>query len=80
MCPQCASTNSYIAMAQGGKGVVTPGCPACRKRIFTMSKFVDHLADDVLPPLLDKLSTGRDNQANVAQDSADQSAADSGSV
>jgi hypothetical protein len=43
------------AMAEGGNGVVVPGCPACRKRIHTMVKFVDHLADDVLPPLVDKL-------------------------
>jgi hypothetical protein len=43
-------------MAKGGKGVVVPGCPACQKRINTMPQFVDHLADDVLPPLMDKLS------------------------
>jgi hypothetical protein len=46
------------SIAQGGKGVVTPGCPACRKRLFTMANFMDHLADDVLPELIDKLSTG----------------------
>lgn len=44
-------------IAQGGNGVVTPGCPACRKRLFTMANFMDHLAKDVLPPLLDRLST-----------------------
>jgi hypothetical protein len=37
------------SIAQGGNGVVTPGCPACRKRLFTMANFMDHLADDVLP-------------------------------
>jgi hypothetical protein len=31
-----------------------------------MAKFVDHLADDVLPALLDRLSTGSDNKENVA--------------
>jgi hypothetical protein len=31
------------AMAQGGKGVVVPGCPAFRKRINTMAQFLDHL-------------------------------------
>ena len=46
------------SIAQGGSGVVTPGCPACRKRLFTMQNFMDHLADDVLPGLVDKLSTG----------------------
>jgi hypothetical protein len=44
------------SVAQGGKGVVVPGCPACRKRINTMAQFVDHLADDVLPRLVDRLS------------------------
>jgi hypothetical protein len=29
------------AMAQGGKGVVVPGCPTCRKRLFTMQNFME---------------------------------------
>jgi hypothetical protein len=37
------------AVVQGGKGVVVPGCPACQKRINTMSQFLDHLAQDVMP-------------------------------
>jgi hypothetical protein len=44
--------------AQGGNGSVVPGCPCCRKRINTMSQFLDHLADDVLPELINKPSTG----------------------
>jgi hypothetical protein len=44
------------SIAQGGKGVVVPGCPACMKRINTMSQFLDHLADDVMPGLTEKLS------------------------
>jgi hypothetical protein len=44
-------------MANGGPGVVVPGCPACRKRLFTMANFMDHLADDVLPALLDRIGT-----------------------
>jgi hypothetical protein len=43
-------------IAQGGKGVVVPGCPMCKKRINTMSQFLDHLADDVMPALIEKLS------------------------
>ena len=27
------------SMAEGGPGVVVPGCPACRKRLFTMANF-----------------------------------------
>jgi len=48
--------NEPPSMVQGGKGVVVPGCPACKKQINTMPQFLDHLANDVLPPLLDKLS------------------------
>jgi hypothetical protein len=44
------------SIAQGGKGVVVPGCPACERRIKTMSQFLDHLADDVMPALIEKLS------------------------
>lgn len=47
------------SMADGGPGVVVPGCPACRKRINTMHQFLDHLAEDVLPPLLNRLSANR---------------------
>jgi hypothetical protein len=36
---------------RNGKGVVIPGCPACRKRINTIAQFLDHLADDVMPSL-----------------------------
>jgi hypothetical protein len=30
---------------------VVPGCPKCRKRFYTVPQFIDHLSDDVLPPL-----------------------------
>jgi hypothetical protein len=67
-------------MAQGGNGVVVPGCPACKKRIQTMAQFLDHLCSDVLPAALDNLSSSRDNESNATQDSADTSAANSRSV
>lgn len=44
------------SFADGGPGIVTPGCPTCRKRINTMSQFIRHINEDVLPPPLDKLS------------------------
>jgi hypothetical protein len=44
------------SIAQGGKGVVVPGCPTCQKRINTMGGFLDHLADDAMPALIEKLS------------------------
>jgi hypothetical protein len=37
--------------------MVRPGCPACRKVFYTTSQFIDHLTNDVLPPLLDRLSS-----------------------
>jgi hypothetical protein len=46
---------------------LTPGCPACRKRLFTMANFMDHLADDVLPAALDKLSTAPNNKGNAVE-------------
>ena len=30
---------------------------ACRKRLFTINNFMDHVADDVLPGIVNKLST-----------------------
>jgi hypothetical protein len=44
------------SVAQGGKGVVVAGCPACRKRINTMDQFLDHLTNDVMPALIDRLA------------------------
>lgn len=43
------------SVAQGGRGVVVPGCPACKKRFGTIPQFLDHLTNDVLPALVDKL-------------------------
>ena len=37
--------------------IVTTGCSFCRKHFGTVEQFKRHIADDVLPPLLDKLST-----------------------
>jgi len=44
------------SVAQGGNGVVVWGCPASRKRINSMSQFLDHLANDAMPTLLDRLA------------------------
>jgi hypothetical protein len=45
------------SIAQGGRGVVITGCSRSRKQFGTVSQFIDHLTHDVLPPLIDKLST-----------------------
>lgn len=33
--------------------VISPGCPHCSKSFYTISQLVDHLADDVLPAILE---------------------------
>jgi hypothetical protein len=38
--------------------VVQTGCPACHKHFGTVQQLIRHLTDDVLPPLVDKLSQG----------------------
>jgi hypothetical protein len=52
-----AGNRFLFGKTNGGPGVVVPGCPACRKRINTMPQFMDHLANDVLPELISKLSS-----------------------
>jgi hypothetical protein len=37
-------------------GVVIAGCPACRKGINAISQFLDHLTNDAMPDLIDRLS------------------------
>jgi hypothetical protein len=39
------------SVANGGKGVVVPGCPYCKKQFYTMVQFMRHLTEDVLPQL-----------------------------
>jgi hypothetical protein len=47
------------SVSQGGKGVVVPGCPTCKKRSNTMPQSLDHLADDVLRGWIDYPPTRR---------------------
>jgi hypothetical protein len=42
------------SIAQGGKGVVVSGCPACKKRFQSLNQFVAHLNEDVLPATIRK--------------------------
>jgi hypothetical protein len=37
--------------------IVITGCTLCRKHFGTVEQFKRHITDDVLPPLLDKLSS-----------------------
>src|SRR6266481_5860024 len=50
------------SIAQGGEGVVVPGCPACLKRINTINQFLDHLAEDAMPALIERLYKRRGDQ------------------
>ena len=43
------------SIAQGGSGVVVMGCPRCRKKLQTVTQFMEHLASDVLPGIVEKL-------------------------
>jgi hypothetical protein len=43
------------SVAQGGRGVVVPGRPTCKKRFQTTSQFVKHITEDVLPKVLEKI-------------------------
>jgi hypothetical protein len=36
------------SVAQGGRGVVVAGCPACRIRINTIPEFLEHLSKDAM--------------------------------
>ena len=45
-------------VAQGGRGVVVPGCTTCNKRANTTTQFLEHIAKDAIPRLIDGLSQG----------------------
>ena len=42
--------------SKGGNGVVVPGCSICRKRANTINDFLEHIAHDAIPPLIERLS------------------------
>jgi hypothetical protein len=42
---------------KAGRGVAITGCSRCLKQFGTVSQFIDHLTQTILPPLIDKLST-----------------------
>jgi len=41
----CGRTTKH---AQGGSGVVVPGCSICKTRLQTVNQFIDHLCANVL--------------------------------
>jgi hypothetical protein len=44
------------SVAQGGRGVVVPGCTICNKRANTTAQFLEHIANDAIPRLIEGLS------------------------
>ncbi|MGA8037751.1 MAG: hypothetical protein WA823_14995 [Candidatus Acidiferrales bacterium] len=42
-------------VADGGKGTIAVGCVACEKRLNTIPQFMEHLAEDVLPQIIDEV-------------------------
>lgn len=50
------SLSTYVdeppSVADGGHGVVVSGCATCKKPFGTITRFQEHLADDVLPTIL----------------------------
>jgi len=47
-----------LTIAQGGTGVIVPGCVHCRKLLYTGNQFLSHLALDVLPKILEEWNRG----------------------
>jgi hypothetical protein len=43
-----------LSIAEGGKGVIVPGCVNCRKLLYTNNQYLSHLALDVLPQILER--------------------------
>jgi hypothetical protein len=50
-------------VGQGGKGVVVPGCPTCKKRLNTVGQFLDHIANDAMPVVIDLLAAANGPRA-----------------
>ena len=48
------------SVAQGGGGVVVPGCATRNRRANTTTQFLEHIAKDAIPQLIGKLSQGKE--------------------
>jgi hypothetical protein len=52
------------SIAHGGEGIVVVGCPACRKKLYTVSQFIEHLARDVIPKVIQSELPSTDKTAS----------------
>lgn len=42
-------------MAEGGTGVMAPGCMLCKVRLNTSGQYLEHLLVDVLPQAVERI-------------------------
>ena len=61
-----------LTIALGGRGIVTPGCEVCRKRINTNSQYLRHLAEDVLPEIIEGVLSATTAPSDLPQSSHSQ--------
>jgi hypothetical protein len=47
--------NEPLSVAEGGRGIVAPGCTLCRVRMNTTTAFLEHLVFEVLPGVVEKI-------------------------
>jgi len=43
-------------------GIVRSGCPGCKKPLNSIGQFVDHLCNDAMPKLIERLSAVQPNR------------------
>ena len=43
------------AVAQGGRGHVVSECPVCKTKFQSLNQFMEYLASDVLPIIVDRV-------------------------
>jgi hypothetical protein len=44
-----------LSIAEGGKGVIVPGCVACKNLLYTNNQYLSHLALDVRPQIINRV-------------------------
>jgi len=44
-----------LSNAEGGKGVIVPGCVHCKRLLYTGNQHLSHLALGVLPEIIDRV-------------------------
>jgi hypothetical protein len=56
-----AFVEDKLSVGRCGTGLVVTGCPACKKRLNTATEFRDHLANDAMTALLERMTTLQKN-------------------